>query len=375
MNLGLMTQHCLRNFGSMLQADSLYRYLSESGQSVEIINYWPDGLYDFYHKMYPFYGCGLKNIPRRLLRHAMTLCNSPDVRKSIGNFMEFGAGWKFSKNLYMGDDALEKKPPVYDAYVAGSDAIWHPDFLTPARALRFAQKMGRPTIAYAPSIGVDDISSREARGRMKSLLSGIGYISCRERVGAEFLSGLLSRRVETVLDPVFLHSPEWWMRYVGARPMLDEKYVFAYVVHPNPNIRNLLRKIRAYYGMPVALLVSDLKSVYCLKHDMSFVDAGPKEFLNLLYYSNISVVSSFHGVAFSILFKKNFYHISFRGNDPRASDLCERLGVKGRLLGDEGGLSHVPADFSETDALLHRELGVSKGYLDGALLSAGVPNA
>ena len=60
-------------------------------------------------------------------------------------------------------------------------------------------------------------------------------------------------------------------------------------------------------------------------------DAGPKEFLNLIYNAKFVLVTSFHGTVFSILFKKPFFAINGE-NDNRISTLLNLSNLESRTV-------------------------------------------
>lgn len=179
MDVGLITQHNLRNFGSDLQAFSLYARLNELGAKTSVINYWLPGLRRIYNSKYDWKVDGLSKLPRRILGNLARFANARNIEKSRERFAQFRSGWRLTRE-YVGEDAINRDPPVFDAYVAGSDAIWHPRYIVPARGLCFAKGLGKRTVAYAPSVGTSQISADEAEN-MRQIISGIDFLSCREK--------------------------------------------------------------------------------------------------------------------------------------------------------------------------------------------------
>jgi hypothetical protein len=100
----------------------------------------------------------------------------------------------------------------YDAFVAGSDQIWHPvwgEGLFDKYFLSFAAPGKR--IAYAASFGVPHIPEE----RMKlftEYLKGMDYISVREQSGARIVKQLIGKDVPVLVDPTLLLSRDEWQR-------------------------------------------------------------------------------------------------------------------------------------------------------------------
>ena len=130
MDAGLITQHNLRNFGSDLQAFSLYACLNELGAKTSVINYWLPELRHIYNSKYDWKVDGLSKLPRRILGNLARFANARNIEKSRERFAQFRNGWRFTRE-YVGEDAINRDPPVFDAYVAGSDAICTPSTSSP----------------------------------------------------------------------------------------------------------------------------------------------------------------------------------------------------------------------------------------------------
>ena len=58
---------------------------------------------------------------------------------------------------------------------------------------------------------------------------------------------------------------------------------------------------------------------------------GPDDFVNLIRNAEYVLSSSFHGLAFSIIFHKEFY-VSFKVNAARAKTLLDNCGLSNRFL-------------------------------------------
>ena len=102
---------------------------------------------------------------------------------------------------------LEALNPEFDAFICGSDQIWAPSSYNPHYFLDYVREPEK-MIAYAPSIGLPQISDENVSNRIKYFTSRFTHISTRERQGSEIIGKLLGRTVETVVDPTLLLSKE-----------------------------------------------------------------------------------------------------------------------------------------------------------------------
>ena len=74
-----------------------------------------------------------------------------------------------------------------------------------------------------------------------------------------------------------------------------------------------------------------------LKKDKMFYEAGVEEFLSLVKNAQFVVTNSFHGMIFSVRFKKQFVIFSREQCNTKISELLEMFGLSDRMLvnGDE----------------------------------------
>ena len=71
--------------------------------------------------------------------------------------------------------------------------------------------------------------------------------------------------------------------------------------------------------------------------------AGPKEFISLMYYSEFTLVSSFHGTAFSIIFHKPFiFFPNLDERDERVLSLLHQFGLEHCIYNGNLNTQNVP---------------------------------
>ncbi len=369
MKIGLVTQNCLWNFGSTLQAYALCEKVGALGHEIKILNYWPDDFYTLYNRKYlPL--CGpLGIVPNKILHNAMTALHSKEIDVSRKSFTDFKLKrMNFTDRLYFSSEDLRESVQDFDAFMTGSDQAWSPKFIDDARFLNFTRGSGKKTISYAPSLGVTHIDDKNSIKRIKLLLENVQFLSSREEIGSEILRDITSRDVETVLDPTLLHPRGFWETIAGDSPLIDCKYILAYVVHPNRNVKKIVNSIRRTFGLPVIMLVGSMSAAFYMDADKIYYAAGPAEFLNLILYAERTFMSSFHGIVFSLIFGKCCHAMMSRSDDSRMSDIFKRMGIKNGIITDETDLGNLePTDYSRMDDLLALEVKKSEDYLKKAL--------
>ena len=186
-----------------------------------------------------------------------------------------------------------------DIYLAGSDQIWYPDKCDPLFFLDFAK--GSRRISYAASMGKTQIP-QDREEKLGDLLRGFERISVREKDCVDALRKVTNQDISVHIDPTFLLDTEAWRAMEKAYPV-KEPYILLYMIYWNSECKNKVLELKKRTGLPVYAVCSDVSRVYADKH---LYDVGVEEFLWLVDHAKYVVTSSFHGVAFSILFRKKF---------------------------------------------------------------------
>lgn len=334
MNVGIVTIHRIQNYGSVLQAYALQKFISDiEGCNAEIINYvYPNA----FHKRRK----GMVKTLRGYVRIAREyLIYRKDVRTR--RYHSFMAKYHVvSKDEYHSIESIISSPPVYDVYMTGSDQVWNVKtlFNDPVFYCTFAPKTARK-IAYAASFTLNSIPS-EYRDSINKRLSSYHAISVREKSGLKCLedAGLdKAIRVKAVCDPTLLLSAQ---EYSGiaedSEIRIEGKYILVYFLdyafNPHPAIDIVLKTLQEEVKLPLVFIGS--KNVKRPKDSRFLFNAGPSEFVYLMKNAEFVVTSSFHGLMFSLIFRKPFCTIVPKAeeNDMRIPDILKEFGLEGNAV-------------------------------------------
>lgn len=96
-------------------------------------------------------------------------------------------------------------------------------------------------------------------------------------------------------------------------------------------------------------------------------DAGPEEFLWLVDNAKFVVTTSFHGVAFSIIFRKNFVTVTNPRAPARIQGILDLLGIPDRNVNEFSPYFDKKIDYSVADNTILIEKNRSLEYLDKIL--------
>jgi len=204
-HVGIVTFYRGFNFGSILQAYALSKFVSALGYRGVLVDYANLALpHNFLLRIRTLtvrLAVFLKK-PRFFVKYfrarfhkkkSLSLLSKITMEK----FSEFRENYLpiTTKNY------LEKKNSMFHAFICGSDQIWSSNMpgLGEVNFLRFAEEHKR--IAYAPSFGSDTVPDYN-RKRLAKYLREIPHLSVREQSGVKIIKELTGRDAVLVLDPV-----------------------------------------------------------------------------------------------------------------------------------------------------------------------------
>lgn len=371
--VGIITYHHYYNYGTALQAYALQKAIDGiDGYRAEIIDYrahdenklstW-QMLWLRLRRM-PFYMVELNRVIT-LKKYAPVLNEKHPAFNSF-----FSDDFVTSSKTFHNIIELRREAPNYDIMVTGSDQTWSPKIgFKPAMFLEFGSS--KPMhIAYAPSIGVSNLSRVEA-GFINVHLQPYEAISCRERIGTEVLqNSVKGKKIVNVLDPTLLLNKDDWDR-IAERPTVNDNYILCYFIGNKSYYRKIAQQLSKDMDLPLYFIpVSwmDMGKGYNL-----LPKAGPKEFLGLIRDARLVLTDSFHGTAFAINYRKSFYSFTkIEGgknalDNSRLYDILSKLHLESRLYDQPGTIEFSDVDYTEADKILSEERVKSWEYLKDAL--------
>ncbi|MDO7136431.1 polysaccharide pyruvyl transferase family protein [Algibacter lectus] len=303
MKIKTITCHEVYNHGASLQEYALLKHLENEGHEAETIHYKPEYLsnhFKFWRIANPRYE---KNI---FLKLAYLIIKFPfrykrlKRKKSFDNFSKYYI--KSTQKLYRNNEELKHDLPIADAYICGSDQIWNsffPNGKDPAFYLDFVPS-DKLKISYAASFAIDKLDL-DIKEFVKEKISRINHISVRESSGKNIIQDLgILKKITNVLDPVFLIKKQDWKKLCTDLE-IKEKYIFVYDFESNPTIEKFVKDQASRKGYKIVSVNSNIKY-----SDYNFYLNGPSTFLSLIKNADFIVSNSFHAVAFSVIFNKQF---------------------------------------------------------------------
>ena len=363
MKIGLMTWFHYINYGTALQVFATNKYLEDKGHEVRVIQYYPRPEDPYYKSIFDeFVYRGKRKLHRILTSENIIEATSTDLfHKFIKENIEL-------TDKVESDEDFASLNNTFDCFICGSDQIWSPLNFDPHYYLDFVKDSSK-MIAYAPSMGVSHIDRPGDDKKISELTNRFKYLSVREKTGAEMIMKLNGREAKVVLDPTLLLGREDWDRYIPGKS--EGKYLLAYFLRENKKYWKVVREVADELNLEIKVIPvfeDDLKMPGAQK------GAGPDDFVRLIRGASFICTDSFHGMAFSVNFNKQFlpfqrFASGAKDNqNSRVYDFLGAMGLKDRIYHGgkvENYLTEI--DFAPVNERLEALRKDSRQYLDGAL--------
>lgn len=306
--------HNTINYGGALQAYALQRKIEELGCECKIIDcYTVDGK----NKFNRFKVLGMKRsvqVFAMKMAYKIKISLNQEIREGMKKRRDLFA--EFLKDIPHTEPIdvknIQELRDKFDICVTGSDQVWHPGIWNDAYLLRFANKK----VSYAASVGVTEFIKDQAK-ELQEELKTYSAISVRESGTIQLIQNLTCVKVEEVLDPTLLYPAQDWEKLMC--PIEIEKpYVFMYAIDNHPTFR---RKVYEYcQNRKVQLVTIPFNQSHYKQSDIRYTHnplyaIGPRQWLWLIKNAEMVFTDSFHGSAFCIQFKKDFWAFEAPCND------------------------------------------------------------
>ena len=250
--------------------------------------------------------------------------------------------WYFCKNDVVNRTIKNR----YQFFSVGSDQVWNSKYLMSEnrnlvlqeRLLAFIDSSKR--MSFAASFAVQNIPENDKYIFYKEL-SLFKNILVRENRGKEIIEELgkkysdFSLTANVILDPTMLLTAEYW-KTLATNHIKSQEYILEIFICKKSSLAD-----------STILKIKNKKNYSSI--NIFEENYGPEEFLELILKAKYIFTDSFHAVAFSILFEKNFMVFErsdkSQKNDSRFLTLFETLNINNRIVSND-----VEANrFLETD--------------------------
>jgi hypothetical protein len=319
MKIAFLSMTFNNNYGGMLQAYSLIRYLKSQNHEVKLLDVqlFNPNYFDFISSL----------IKRSILKYVfrrkdITWIFDPNYFKKRKEIIEYNNSYFIdnyivpkTNKIFTSRDLQNQLSANYDAYIVGSDQVWRPSMYK-FNEYAFFKGVGKDKIklSYAPSFGVDTWEySKNITFKIREQISEFRAVSVREDSGVELCKIQLGVNATHLLDPTFLLSKDEYLSLIDVESEHQLNHsvdITYYLLDENPEKLKLINEIS---------MINNLKLFknYKSKNDES-INPYPSVFswLDSFNKAKYVITDSYHGCVFSIIFNKPFlvFKNEFRGN-------------------------------------------------------------
>lgn len=371
--IGLITFHGANNYGAVLQAWSLCKWLNIHGYRTEIIDYQSEEIYKHY-RIFRTY-----RYKEKPYSFGIDLLRYNKMYKRNKHFAQFRNIYlNITKKAFYTNEDLKIIGDAYDLYICGSDQIWNPQLTVgfdPAFFLDFVKDSSKK-VAFSPSIAVNDLSNIQIK-EIIDYISDFHMISVRENESADMLQPFSSQKIQCINDPVFLHEASAFSE-LEENINIKKDFLFLYIVGSGIDYQYIIEaasRMAAIDNLKLVYLI-DGSNTFVRIHGKNAFGCKPGQFLSYIKKAKYVISNSFHATAFSILYHKRFCVFLKSANGSRVSNILNQLGLESRICSDPENIYLIKEEinYDSVDNKLANIRSASENYLYQALRSDVLPS-
>lgn len=308
MKIALLTIWHVKNYGAELQAYATVKALRQLGHQVEMIDI------------------------------RLSDCHKPNLNGMIGNvvssfgpayhkFFDFWRKYIPVTKRYRSLEQIQNDPPMSDVYMVGSDQVWNPDLTGDFAKLFFLDFGGNHVkrISFASSFGTEQWRTTRLTEDVRQLIRRFDFIGCREQSGVDILRDTFNMPATLTVDPTLLFDqyPELTGNLTPKRTLV------CYPLSKDPDLIKFSQETASRLGLQ---LVNN-KQTSTVFGRFTWDKVSIEEWIRNIAESQFVITRSFHGLAFSILYRKSFAIIANTNNrSTRLLNLLQQLGLTDRYF-------------------------------------------
>lgn len=313
--IGVVTLNGYMNYGNRLQNYAVTKILQNKNYEVETIvkN----------HTVSRYTNITLKRKLKNIVKNPSKYRRKRVLQKRREReFEQFSK--KYLNEIFIEDEYVDINNNAFDMFFVGSDQVWNPHYINDFDyyLLQFAPRDKRNS--FAASFGIDKLDGQEEK-RFALALSEFNTVTVREKSAFNLIKKLVNDEPVILTDPTMLLPVNIYEEKLS-KVKTTKKYVLTYFLGSKTiEQEKFINKIKEKYNLQV---------IHLNDYDTpEYYSKNPFEFLSLIKESEIFITDSFHGVVFSILFKKNFIVTQRIGKNSmysRINNILEKFNLRER---------------------------------------------
>lgn len=359
-DIGIQTLWNVPNYGTFVQAYSLQKVIKKiSGKETVQIAHLDEKHYNFYYN-YKKYLRSKKIFSKEFVKSFFY--KNPDVSGKLKIFSK-------AYNIIPHTDIINIKNLnnfQFNKVFLGSDILW--DYsLEPFNKDRFlfGTNFNAEINSYAASFGTIPLGDKYPEYVINGL-KNMKNISVRDEKSALIVEDILGYKPDVVLDPTWLWD---FSKDKNVIEPNDENYILVYGQDFTPDfINNIIKFAKNNNLSIIGLDCNSDKYDWC---DILVHQSELDPFLWIGYFKKASYVatSTFHGLTFSLIFKKKFAFCKTDFIMVKAKKLLEELKIMEKFLNkdDANGMLTSYWDYEYIDMIIGKKIDSSIEFLTKSL--------
>lgn len=321
MKIGILTQTLHNNYGGLLQNYALQQVLIHGGHTPCTIDHSRTVRISALRQMTRKSKAYVKHLllPNRYTKPAYVANEKEEAFISKNTEYFIDKYIRRTKRLETHEEFQDiAKSNEFQAYVVGSDQCWRPRYnksFLKEMFLDFAEQQECvKRIAYAASFGTDEWDlAPETMLECARLAKKFDLVTVREKSGVDLCRKHLGVEAHHVLDPTMLLSKEDYIRlFEDEREPESPGNLFYYILDPSGEKTKLVDSVAFQIGLePFTVMPKhsrDHRSKSDIKnHIEDCIYPSVTSWLRAFRDAEMTIVDSFHGMVFSIIFNKPFW--------------------------------------------------------------------
>lgn len=343
MKIGLITYHHSVNYGAVMQTYATCRILNELGHQVEIIDIRQEEEWKIKYLIY---------LPKYFQFNRFRKKYYPSKTDFINSFL-----------------SLKRKDFNYNCLLVGSDQVWNLD-ISKDKYLAYFLDFGSPNIrriSYASSFGISEwpTNKQEELKKIYHALFKFKAISVRESTGQKILKNTFKLRSTIVLDPTLLH-----LNYNEiTNTIKPNNKIICYLLNRTQEQLTVSKHIGNYFNRKPSIItnaipITGFEYIY---------PPSIKQWISYIGGAKFIITDSFHGLAFSLLYNKEFIVYAVEnGKNSRLLDLLKTVGLENRYFTNIEDLKSTniykeKIDYTKVNSIIQQKRKESISFLEEAL--------
>jgi len=264
--------------------------------------------------------------------------------------------WKIANKLPKPIQNKEIKDISLSIY--GSDSIWMLFSFLGFQPYFFGDKNEGYKISYATSIGPTDYNKTEKKIKeeIQILLNKFDHISVRDSNTAKLVEETTGKKPQIVVDPIFLTN----LNFLSYLKNVENFILIYGVVFSEEDKKKIINFSKSKNLKTISI------GYYNNWVDENYIHANPEDFLSYISNARYVFTSMFHGIMFSVKFKKNFWYSEDKIRTNKIGYFTEYLNLSNRSINKPEDLSNE-INYSEVDKKLLPWIESSKSFLRNCL--------